>query len=111
MSNHIVINECSYLSGCARTSQRKVTAHSTFSVSTGTRNGLAALGTVLSWHSRRAAELISCAGTPNRAAELTPLCWHSQPSCRAGWWRSLESALLTEPPNCWAVITEAEVDS
>ncbi|XXG78482.1 hypothetical protein AAC387_Pa08g2422 [Persea americana] len=111
MSNPIDINECSYLSGRSRTSQRKVTAHSAFSISTGTRNGLAALGTVLSWHSHRAAELTSCAGTPNRAAELTPLCWHSQPSCRAAWWTSLESALLTESPNCWAVITEAKMDS
>ncbi|XXG83472.1 hypothetical protein AAC387_Pa10g1212 [Persea americana] len=57
-----------------RTSQRKVTAHA----------GRA--GAVMSWHSCRAAEL---------ALLAEPRC------CRA----SLSGpALLTEPPNCWAVL-------
>ena len=43
MNDPIAINERSYLTGRARTSQRKVMAHTAFSAFTGTRNGLAEL--------------------------------------------------------------------
>ncbi|XXG83101.1 hypothetical protein AAC387_Pa10g0938 [Persea americana] len=92
MNNPIVINECSYLSGCARTSQRKVTAYSAFSVLYRDQEWLG-----------RAGHCAELALTPSRRAD--PSCWHSQPSCQAAWWRSLESAYLTEPPNYWAMIT------
>ncbi|XXG80827.1 hypothetical protein AAC387_Pa09g1600 [Persea americana] len=54
-----------------RTSRRKVTAHSTFSVLLRDQEWLGRAGhIVLSWHSSRAAEPPRCADTPDRAAEL-----------------------------------------
>ena len=71
-------------------------AHSAFSTFTGTRDGPA--GLAFSWYLRRAAELSN--------AELALLT--EQPSLRAG--ESFEPTLLTEPPNCWTMITETEVN-
>ena len=70
-------------------------AHFAFSTFTGTRNG--PVGLAFSWHLRRAAELSN-----TELALLTEL-----PSLRAG--EPFEPMLLTEPPNCWATITETGV--
>ncbi|KAJ8649482.1 hypothetical protein MRB53_002505 [Persea americana] len=71
-------------------------AHSVFSTFTAIRDGLA--GLAFSWYLRRAVELSNA-----ELALLTEL-----PSLRAG--EPFEPTLLTEPPNCWATITETEVN-
>ncbi|XXG69127.1 hypothetical protein AAC387_Pa06g2066 [Persea americana] len=68
-------------------------AHSAFSTFTGTTDGPA--GLAFSWHLRRAADLSNA-----ELALYTEL--------SSG--RPLEPTLLTEPPSCWAMITETEVN-